>query len=128
MPARLCKSKSGWLIEYYVENPITSEICRVRKRVHFIKKRYKNVRDAESHCQKIIFDINMKLANGINPMFSDESPAGYTTISEIIEKFLSEKGRELRPDTIRSYNYFSKTFLSYNCIFTFVINQRKSVE
>ena len=27
MPAKLCKRKSGWLIEYYVENPISySEI------------------------------------------------------------------------------------------------------
>ena len=58
MPAKLCKNKSGWIIEFYVENPITYEMCRIRKRVHFIKKRYESARDAESHCQKIIFDIN----------------------------------------------------------------------
>ena len=113
MPARLCKNKSGWIIEYYVENPITYEICRVRKRVHFIRKRYGTVRDAECHCQKIIFDINTKLANGINPMFSDENPAGYEKISEVIKKFLEEKSREVRPDTMRSYNSFSKSFLKY---------------
>ena len=113
MPAKLCKNKSGWLIEYYVENPFTSEMCRVRQRVNFIRKRYKNVKDAESHCQKIIFDINTKLANGINPMFSDENPAGYEKISEVIKKFLAEKARELRPDTMRSYNSFSRSFLRY---------------
>jgi len=80
LPAKLCKNKSGWVIEYYVENPITCELCRVRKRVRFIKKRYNNIKDAESHCQKIIFDINSKLANGINPMFSEENTAGYITI------------------------------------------------
>jgi len=113
MPAKLCKNKSGWIIEYYVENPITYEMCRVRKRVHFIKKRYGTVRDAESHCQKIIFDINMKLANGVNPMFSDENPAGYEKIQAVIKKFLEEKTRELRPDTMRSYNSFSQSFLKY---------------
>jgi len=111
MPARLCKNKSGWIIEYYVENPITYEICRIRKRVHFIRKRYGTVRDAESHCQKIIFDINTKLANGINPMFSDENPASYEKISEVIKKFLEEKSREVRPDTMRSYN------LKYHSLF-----------
>jgi len=113
MPAKLCKNRSGWIIEYYVENPITFEMCRIRKRVHFIKKRYKSVRDAESHCQKIILDINSKLANGINPMFSDENPSGYVTVQEVIYKFLDEKKREVRPDTMRSYNSFSKSFLTY---------------
>ena len=113
MPAKLCKNKAGWIIEYYVENPITMEMCRVRKRVHFIKKRYNSIRDAECHCQKIIFDINNKLANGINPMFADENPAGYITITEVIRKFLDEKKREVRPDTMRSYNSFAKSFLIY---------------
>ena len=113
MPAKLCKNKLGWIVEYYVENPITMELCRVRKRVHFIKKRYQSARDAENHCQKIIFDINTKLANGINPMFADENPAGYTTLSEVIKKFLEEKTRELRPDTMRSYKSFAKSFSTY---------------
>ncbi|MDR0207016.1 MAG: tyrosine-type recombinase/integrase [Bacteroidales bacterium] len=113
MPAKLCKNRSGWIIEYYVENPLTFEMCRVRKRVHFIKKRYKSVRDAESHCQKIIYDINAKMANGINPMFSDDNPVGYTTIAEVIKKFLEEKTREVRPDTMRSYKSFSNIFLNY---------------
>ena len=125
LPARLCKNRSGWMIEYYVENPLTSEICRVRKRVHFIRKRYQSIREAESHCQKIIFDINMKLANGINPMFEDENPAGYITIAEVIKKFLEEKTKEVRPDTMRSYqsftnslkNYLSKTSVSFVCKF-----------
>ena len=116
MPAILCKYKSGWLIEYYVENPITSEMCRVRRRVHFIRKRYKSVKEAESHCQKIIIDINTKLQNGINPMFGDESaenPIGYTTIPEVVKKFLAEKIREVRPDTVRSYESLCKIFLTY---------------
>jgi site-specific recombinase XerD len=113
LPAKLCKNRSGWIIEYYVENPASKEMCRVRKRVHFIRKRYGTVRDAESHCQKIIFDINTKLANGINPMFSDENPAGYITIKDVLTKFLEEKTREMRPDSMRSYRSFSKTFLTY---------------
>jgi len=113
MPAKLCKNKSGWLIEYYVENPISSEMCRVRKRVHFLKKRYGSSKDAEAHCQKIIFDINSKLANGINPMFSDENPSGYITISDVIKRFLDEKTRELRPDSMRSYHSFANCFLMY---------------
>ena len=114
--AILCKYKSGWLIEYYVENPITCEMCRVRRRVHFIRKRYKSAKDAETHCQKIILDINNKLKNGINPMFSDESadsPIGYTTIPEVVKKFLAEKIREVRPDTVRSYESMCKIFLTY---------------
>jgi len=113
MPAKLCKNRSGWIVEYYVENPITNEMCRVRRRVHFIKKRYKSIRDAENHCQRIIFDINNKLANGINPMLGEENPVGYTTLREVFKNFLLEKTRETRPDTMRSYNSFSKIFLTY---------------
>jgi len=113
MPAKLCKNRSGWIIEYYVENPISSEMCRVRKRVHFLKKRYGSSKDAETHCQKIIFDINSKLANGINPMFTEDNPVGYTTISDVVKRFLDEKTRETRPDTMRSYKSFSNSFLTF---------------
>lgn len=52
LPARLCKNKSGWIVEYYVEHPISNDFIRVRKRVDIIRKRYKSIKEAELHIQK----------------------------------------------------------------------------
>jgi len=123
LPAKLKKNKSGWLVEYYVENPITCDTIRIRKRVQNIAKRYKTKREAEIHIDKIIFDINCKLAKGIHPFYENHEMKIYATFYEVFDKFLLEKEREIRPETFRVYTFYIsrfKTFLKKNTDISFV--------
>lgn len=60
----------------------------------------------------MIFDINTKLSKGINP-FNDNSAIGYTPVSDVLHRFLDEKRRETRSDTMRCYDSYVRTFLGY---------------
>ena len=113
LPAQLKKNKSGWLIEYWCEDPATNEMRRCRLRVAKICKRYSTQREAIVHIAKIVNHINIKLMHGWNPFVSSENQQMYIPAEEVAKRFISEKQKELRPDTIRSYKSFLNTFLSY---------------
>lgn len=112
-PAQLKKNKSGWIIEYWCEDPATLQMRRCRVRVAKIRKRYPTQREAVAHITKIVNHINMKLMQGWNPFVASENQQMYIPADEVAEKFLNEKQKELRPDTIRSYKSFLNTFVSY---------------
>lgn len=113
LPAELRKYKSGWMIEYWCEDPVTSEMRRCRLRVDKIRKRYPVQREAFVHISKIVNHINMKLMQGWNPFVAAESQQMYIPAEEVALRFIIEKQKELRPDTIRSYKSFLNTFMSY---------------
>jgi site-specific recombinase XerD len=58
----------------------------------------------------MVMALNIRLSTGWNPFFSDEDARLYTFISVVCEKYLKEKGKELRPDSIRVYSSFLKIF------------------
>lgn len=114
LPAQLKKLQSGWIIEYYCENPYTQEFVRVRRKVNNIRRRYKSSRDAEIHINKIVLDLNCKMSAGINPIFQGGTEiASYTPILELLDKFIDQKKSDLRPDTIRAYSSHVKIFATY---------------
>lgn len=113
LPAQLRKNKSGWMVEYYCEDPATSEMRRCRLRVDKIRKRYPTQRDAAVHISKIVNHINMKLMQGWNPFVNAENQQMYTPVDDVIQRYLSEKQKELRPDTVRSYKSFSNTLVTF---------------
>lgn len=113
IPAVLHKAKEGYRIEYYVINPITMKMTRQRIRVDKIFKAYKKKRDALIHIDGIIEGINAKLRTGYNPFFETEDSRLYEKLSDVAEKYLVEKRKELRPDTMRSYSSFVTMLLGY---------------
>jgi integrase len=113
LPAILKKNKSGWLIEYYCENPIDNVLYRKKIRVDNIRKRYKKQSDSIIHIYKIITEINNKLAHGWNPFITLENSRLYYSFKEVSAKFIEEKEKELRPDSIRCYKSFINTFNKY---------------
>ncbi|GHT39862.1 hypothetical protein FACS189437_04480 [Bacteroidia bacterium] len=108
LPAKFKKNKSGWLIEYYAENPETKKLCRKQIKLNRLAERYRTQKEAIVHINKIIININLKLSSGWNPYFEGEDVRLYLSINTVLEKFLKEKEKEQRPDSIRSY----KSFLS----------------
>ena len=107
LPAILREYKSGWIVEYYVENPITHNLVRKKVRLTKLVSRYKSVKDARQHANKIVMALNIKLSTGWNPLFQEEDSRLYTPISLVCEKFLQEKQKESRKDTMRSYSSFT---------------------
>ena len=63
LPAMLREYKSGWIIEYYVEHPLSHKLERKKVRLTKLVSRYKSVKDARIHANKIVMALNIKLSS-----------------------------------------------------------------
>jgi site-specific recombinase XerD len=113
LPATLKTNKSGWLIEYYVENPQTQSLQRKKIRLERLMCRYSSKSEAKRHINNIIIALNMKLSTGWNPYFEGEDSRMYTPIREVANKYMEETEKIQREATIRSYKSFIKIFLEW---------------
>jgi len=111
LPAMLKTFKSGWVIEYYVENPQTQQLQRKRIKLQRLLERYPKQADAKRHINNIIVALNMKLSTGWNPFFQGEDSRMYTPLLEVSQKYLAEIEKTLRIATYRTY----KTFITVFC-------------
>ena len=99
--AQLCKGKE-WFISYYVINPATEKLHRKKVKLNHIKSLVERKRYADF----LIRELNLKLYQGWNPFLEDINPRGYKILLEVLENFLAVKKRELRKDSIRSYQSY----------------------
>lgn len=113
LPAILKEYKSRWIIEYYVEHPLTKKMVRKVIRVNHIVSRYPNKSKARIHIHKMVTAINIKLAGGWNPLFYSENARLYTPLSEVFNLYIDEKSKELRKTTLDAYKDFGKHFLTF---------------
>jgi hypothetical protein len=113
LPALLREYKSGWIIEYYAQHPVSKKLERKKVKLTRLFTRYKSVKDARMHANRIIMALNIKLGTGWNPFFEEEDARLYTSVSNVCEAFLKEKGKELREDSMRSYKSFVNIFSSF---------------
>jgi len=108
-PAELKRSKSGWRIVYYVENPATKEMFRKVIKLN----RIKSLTERRIYSRKIIKEINRKLEKGWNPFLENHAVKGYVKMNAALDVFLKEKGKELRPDSMRTYKSYSRMLLKH---------------
>jgi len=113
LPAMLREYKSGWIIEYYIENPMTKKLERKKMKLTRLISRYKSVKDARKHANKIVMEINIRLSTGWNPFFTDDDARLYTSVDVVREKFLQEKKKELREESIQAYSSFVDVFVKW---------------
>jgi integrase len=113
LPAILREHKSGWLIEYYVEHPVTHRFIRKTMKMNHVTKRFKSKLEARRHINKIINNLNIRLSTGWNPLFTDENIRLYTSVEDVCNSFLIEKKKDTRVDTIRSYSSFVSIFSTW---------------
>jgi len=106
LPAMLREYKGGWIIEYYAENPLSKNLERKRIKLTRLVSRYKSIKDARLHANKMVMALNIKLFTGWNPFFTSEDARLYTSVNIVCEKFLKEKEKELRSDSMRVYESF----------------------
>lgn len=109
-PAVLVKTKTEFYIEFYVIHPKENKLVRKRIRLNHLRKRYKLLAEFKTMAAEMVSHINAKLAGGWSPFFESENTRLYTKLDEVIELYLSEKEREVRPATFRSYKSWCKSF------------------
>ena len=118
LPAILKENKSGWVIEYYVIHPQTEVLTRKQIRLSRIVSRYKKISDARKHISTMMIKINNQLADGWNPFFENEDARMFEKLNVVARLFVENRRKELRKNTIRSYESFVNNFLLWvdkNC-------------
>lgn len=105
IPAQLFTGKT-WFVQYSVVNPYSGQMVRKRIKINRIKE----MKERRRYAKRLIGEINLKLYSGWNPFQEQEVPRGFTKLLEVCHHFLKQKTKELRPDSMRSYQSFVQSF------------------
>ena len=108
VPAVLRKNCEGWQINYYVYNPTTDKMERKRMLLNALRKRYRTMAEFKVAANEIICTINAKLAGGWTPFGESENIRYYTKLEDVMSAYVSEKSKELKEDSLRSYKSFCR--------------------
>lgn len=104
-PAEYHAGKSSY-VAFYVINPDTGNLVRKRIKVNRVTRGQKRDKFARTLC----CEINRKLYEGWNPYLENDAYFSGTSMQKGIKEFLEAKGRNVRPDTFRSYHSYLKWF------------------
>lgn len=126
VPAELKHNSRGWYIEYYRLNTTIDEFERVRVMLNRERKRCKSLTEFKLQASAIMLQINNQLAAGyINvqqtlPAYGfgapdTTNPSGdnirfYTPLEQVIDLYETDRSKELKETTMRSYSCFCKQF------------------
>jgi len=132
LPAVLKEYRSRWEIEYYVLHPQTKKLTRKQIKVSRIVSRYSRKADARRHVGAMVNAINIKLAGGWNPFFEGEDARMYEKLTVVAKLFVENRKKELRKNTIRSYDSFVNALTEWtnkNCpdIYASTFSQSQAV-
>ena len=108
---RECKLTQGqdWFVYFYVMNPDTGKLKRVRIKVNRIHPILARKRAAK----EMMTLINQRLALGWNPLLETKAPKAFATISDAMDTFLKVKSKEIEPTSMRSYKSYVKLFTEW---------------
>ncbi|MDL2262705.1 site-specific integrase [Bacteroidales bacterium OttesenSCG-928-I21] len=106
-PAEL-KIGKIWYISYYVVNPYTGEMQRIREKFN----RIKNIKERRKLARIKIRAINAKLEQGWNPLINDDTKM-FVTFTQALDTFYKFKEKELEESSLRSYRSFLKLILEW---------------
>lgn len=110
LPAMLHHTKRDWQVEYHILNPETNTLERKRLRLNLLRKHCRTIAEFKVRAAEVVLDINMKLSLGWTPFGESENARYYTPISQVLERYIAERSRELKTETMRSYKSFATIF------------------
>lgn len=108
LPAELRENKE-WYVRYYVKNPATEKLHLKKVKL----TRIKSIKERRKYGKRLVLEINKKLEQGWNPFLEQESAKSYHNIYEVFETYLNVKGKELRSQSMRTYNSNMKILMEY---------------
>ena len=110
LPAVLKHTGIGWFVEYYAVHPQRGGLERKQLKLNRARKRFARLADFRAYANEIICQINARLAGGWSPWMVEDNLRLYTPLADVMEAYLREKARELRPCTMVSYTSFCRMF------------------
>lgn len=108
-PARVVHGKETY-VSYYVVDPVTDSLKRMRVRCNHVKGSRERMRYASALCS----EINRKLYSGWNPLTGvNPEEKRNRKLSAAAREYCLRHSRNLRPDSQRSYRSKLKQFLDW---------------
>lgn len=105
-PPKLTRGKTDWVIRYYVKDPATGRLRRIRIKVNHIKPMKERARVA----REIMAAISERLALGWNPLRDAKAPKSSVSAFDAYDAFLKVKAREAEAQSLASYKSYVKIF------------------
>ena len=104
VPAKLSQGIE-WCIYFYVTDPATGKLRRIRMKINRIKNKRERLRIA----RQMINALNERLALGWNPLVEKVAPKSEADISEAFDAFLQTKKKTAEENSYRNYASFIGT-------------------
>ena len=108
VPPKLTEGKA-WYISYYVKNPATGKLRRVRVKVN----RIRSVRERRKAAKIIMAALAEKLALGWNPFITEVAPRAGTPLFDALDTFIAVKEKETELQSIRTYRSYVRVFRTW---------------
>lgn len=108
VPPRLSIGKD-WIIVYWVKDPSTGRLKRIRTKVNHIKP----VAERKKAAAQMIAAIQSKLAIGWNPLVEKIAPRAGTEAFAAYDRFLTVKSKETEPQSMHSYRSYINVFTQW---------------
>ena len=102
-PPRLVEGKV-WYIVYYVVNPLTDELQRIRIKFN----RIKNKGQRRQLARDMMRQLNDKLESGWNPLISGNERKTFTPLTVALDDYLKIKGKDSEENSMREYRSLAK--------------------
>lgn len=103
-PAQYYPGKCDY-VAYYVLDPSTQKLKRQRIKLNHIQ----NKTERRKYALLLVNTINQKLYNGWQPL-ADTAAASSVTIGEALSRFIADKEKDLRRDTMRAYRSYAAIY------------------
>lgn len=99
----------GYYIEYYAIDGVTNKLRRQIVKLNRLRKRYK-ASEFRLQAALLVQEINTKLAGGWSPFLETSNARFYTPLLPLLDEYLKEKQKDLRPASLANYKSFCTVF------------------
>ena len=106
-PAEYHRGKNSYIF-FYAMDPVSKKLKRKIVKMNHIHKKT----ERDRYAKVLLHTINEKLYSGWNP-FLEQMSAKAINISDAIARFMKDKEKCTRKDTMRSYRSYSNLFLKW---------------
>ena len=108
-PPKLTKGRAGWTIRYYVKDPATGHLRRIRIKVNHIHPLKERARVA----REMMAAISERLALGWNPLRDASAPKSSVSAFDAYDAFLKVKAKDAEAQSLASYKSYIKIFTGW---------------
>ena len=105
---KLCQGKD-WYVYYYVLDPVTGRLKRIRSKVNSVKP----ISARRRMAREMMAALDQRLALGWNPLLEAKTPKAFHSLFDAFDAFLAVKEKELEANSMRSYRSLVAIFRTW---------------